>query len=131
MVTIKVGPSPRPTFEGSPRRPTWEPDAAPESVGTCASSGAALLCELPHHAELRKCLDGAIATPTAPWSAREPGAGSPSVVALQPQFLSPTLVPTSIGGEANDTESFPQGSWMITSGVPLGITPALRQPRLG
>jgi methionine-rich copper-binding protein CopC/putative copper export protein len=67
----------------------------------------------------------------APWSPREPGAGSPSVVALQPQFLSPTLVPTSIGGEAKDTEYFPQGSWTVTSGVPLGITSALRQPSVG
>ena len=64
----------------------------------------------------------------APWSPREPGAGSPSVVALQPQFLSPTLVPSSIGGEAKDTEYFPEGGWTVTSGVPLGITPALRQP---
>jgi methionine-rich copper-binding protein CopC/putative copper export protein len=66
----------------------------------------------------------------APWSPREPGAGSPNVVALQPQFLSPTLVPSSIGGEAKDTEYFPQGSWTVTSGVPLGITPTLRQPSI-
>lgn len=64
----------------------------------------------------------------APWSPREPGAGSPFTVALQPQFLAPTLIPSSIGGEASDTEYFPQGSWTITSGTPLGITPTLRQP---
>ena len=64
----------------------------------------------------------------APWSPTEPGAGSPNVVSLQPQFLSPTLVPPSAGGEAKDTEYFPQGSWTVTSGVPLGVTPALRQP---
>jgi putative copper export protein len=67
----------------------------------------------------------------APWSPREPGAGSPNAVALQPQFLSPTLVPTSIGGEAQDTEYFPQGSWTVTSAIPLGITPGLRQPPVG
>jgi methionine-rich copper-binding protein CopC/putative copper export protein len=64
----------------------------------------------------------------APWSPREPGAGSPNAIALQPQFLSPTLVPTAIGGEAQDTEYFPQGSWTVTSAIPLGITPGLRQP---
>ena len=67
----------------------------------------------------------------APWSTREPGAGSPNAVALQPQFLSPTLVPSSIGGEAKDTEYFPQGSWTVTSPLPLGITPSLRQPPVG
>ena len=67
----------------------------------------------------------------APWSPREPGAGSPNVVALQPQFLSPTLVPTSIGGESKASVYFPQGSWTVTSGVPLGVTPALRQPAVG
>jgi hypothetical protein len=64
----------------------------------------------------------------APWSAREPGAGSPSAVSLQPQFLSPTLVPTSVGGEAKDTEYFPQGDWTVTSRAPLGIVAGLRQP---
>ena len=67
----------------------------------------------------------------APWSTREPGAGSPNAVALQPQFLSPTLVPSSIGGESKDTEYFPQGSWTVTSPLPLGITPSLRQPPVG
>ncbi len=67
----------------------------------------------------------------APWSAREPGAGSPSAVALQPQFLSPTLVPSSIGGEAKDTEYFPQGSWTVTSRAPLGVVQGLRQPPVG
>lgn len=67
----------------------------------------------------------------APWSPREPGAGSPNAVALQPQFLSPTLVPTAIGGEAQDTEYFPQGTWTVTSGIPLGITAELRQPPVG
>jgi methionine-rich copper-binding protein CopC/putative copper export protein len=64
----------------------------------------------------------------APWSPSEPGAGSPNAVALQPQFLSPTLVPSAIGGEAKDTEYFPQGSWTVTSRAPLGIVPGLRQP---
>jgi hypothetical protein len=64
----------------------------------------------------------------APWSVREPGAGSPNVVALQPQFLSPTLVPPSAGGEAKDTEYFPQGSWTVTSQAALGIVPGLTQP---
>jgi hypothetical protein len=67
----------------------------------------------------------------APWSPREPGAGSPNAVALQPQFLSPTLVPTAIGGEAQDTEYFPQGSWTVTSAIPLGVTAGLRQPPVG
>jgi hypothetical protein len=64
----------------------------------------------------------------APWTDAQPGAGSQFAVALQPQFLSPTLVPTSFGGEAKDTEYFPQGSWTVTSGVPLGVTQGLRQP---
>jgi hypothetical protein len=64
----------------------------------------------------------------APWSPSEPGAGSPNAVALQPQFLAPTLVPSSAGGEAKDTEYFPQGSWTVTSRAPLGIVPGLRQP---
>ena len=64
----------------------------------------------------------------APWSPQEPGAGSPNAVALQPQFLAPTLVPSSAGGEAKDTEYFPQGSWTVTSRSPLGIVPGLRQP---
>ncbi len=67
----------------------------------------------------------------APWSPREPGAGSPNVVALQPQFLSPTLVPPSAGGQAKDTEYFPQGGWTVTSRVALGVTPALAQPPVG
>jgi hypothetical protein len=52
-------------------------------------------------------------------------------VALQPQFLSPTLVPPSVGGEAKDTEYFPQGSWTVTSGTTLGLVPGIRQPPLG
>jgi ABC-type branched-subunit amino acid transport system substrate-binding protein len=64
----------------------------------------------------------------APWSPSQPGAGSPNAVALQPQFLAPTLVPSSAGGEAKDTEYFPQGSWTVTSQAPLGIVPGLRQP---
>jgi hypothetical protein len=47
---------------------------------------------------------------------------------LQPQFLSPTLVPQSAGGEAKDTEYFPQGDWTVTSRAPLGIVPGLSQP---
>ena len=66
----------------------------------------------------------------APWDTAQPGAGSQFAVALQPQFLSPTLVPTSFGGEAKDTEYFPQGSWTVTSAVPLGLTEGLRSPRL-
>jgi hypothetical protein len=66
----------------------------------------------------------------APWSAREPGAGSPAVVALQPQFLAPTLVPASVGGEAQDSEYFPQGSWTVTSAIALGVTPGVRRPPL-
>ncbi|MEA2154682.1 MAG: copper transport protein [Solirubrobacteraceae bacterium] len=64
----------------------------------------------------------------APWSPREPGAGSPFAVALQPQFLAPTLVPSSLGGEAKDSAYFPQGSWTVTSRLPLGIVPGLSQP---
>jgi methionine-rich copper-binding protein CopC/putative copper export protein/ABC-type branched-subunit amino acid transport system substrate-binding protein len=67
----------------------------------------------------------------APWSPSEPGAGSPNAVALQPQFLSPTLVPSAIGGESKDTEYFPRGDWTVTSRAPLGIVPGLRQPRVG
>ena len=67
----------------------------------------------------------------APWDAARPGAGSHFAVALQPQFLSPTLVPTSFGGEAKATEYFPQGSWTVTSGVPLGVTAGLRAPPVG
>jgi putative copper export protein/methionine-rich copper-binding protein CopC len=67
----------------------------------------------------------------APWSPREPGAGSPNAVALQPQFLAPTLVPSAIGGEAKDTEYFPHGSWTVTSRAPLGIVTGVRQPPIG
>jgi hypothetical protein len=67
----------------------------------------------------------------APWGTGQPGAGSHFAVALQPQFLSPTLVPTSFGGEAKDSEYFPQGSWTVTSGVPLGLTEGLRAPPVG
>ncbi|MDP2709686.1 MAG: ABC transporter substrate-binding protein [Solirubrobacteraceae bacterium] len=67
----------------------------------------------------------------APWSPSRPGAGSPFAVALQPQFLSPTLVPTAFGGQAKDTEYFPQGGWTVTSAVPLGVTTGVRQPPLG
>jgi hypothetical protein len=40
-------------------------------------------------------------------------------------------VPTSFGGEAKDSEYFPQGSWTVTSGVPLGLTEGLRVPPVG
>jgi methionine-rich copper-binding protein CopC/putative copper export protein len=67
----------------------------------------------------------------APWSPRLPGAGSPFVVALQPSFLSPTLVPAQAGGESQDSTYFPQGSWTVTSGTPLGVIAGLRQPPVG
>ncbi len=67
----------------------------------------------------------------APWSPARPGAGSPFVVALQPQFLSPTLIPTQFGGQAKESEYFPQGSWTVTSAVPLGLAPGLAQPPVG
>ncbi|MEY2516953.1 MAG: copper transport protein [bacterium] len=67
----------------------------------------------------------------APWSPRLPGAGSPNVVALQPQFLAPTLVPSQLGGETKASVYFPQGSWTVTSGVPLGISAGLAQPLVG
>jgi methionine-rich copper-binding protein CopC/putative copper export protein len=67
----------------------------------------------------------------APWSARRPGAGSPAVLALQPQFLSPTLTPTEAGGEEQDSAYFPQGNWTITSQTPLGAVGGLSVPRLG
>ena len=49
-------------------------------------------------------------------------------VALQPQFLSPTLVPTQFGGQAKDSEYFPQGGWTVTSAVPLGLKAGLSRP---
>jgi hypothetical protein len=64
----------------------------------------------------------------APWSPARPGAGSPFAVALQPQFLAPTLIPTQFGGQAKDSEYFPQGGWTVTSAVPLGLKPGLSQP---
>jgi methionine-rich copper-binding protein CopC/putative copper export protein len=66
----------------------------------------------------------------APWSPRAPGVGSPSVVALQPQFIAPTLVPTFAGGEAKDSEYFPQGSWTVTAPVALGIIAGVERPAL-
>ena len=66
----------------------------------------------------------------APWSARLPGVGSPNVVAVQPQFIAPTLVPASAGGEAKDTEYFPQGSWTVTTPTALGLFRGLEQPPL-
>jgi hypothetical protein len=56
----------------------------------------------------------------APWSAASPGVGSPAVVALQPGFLSTTLVPAQLGGESQDTTYFPSGSWTVTSATPFG-----------
>lgn len=67
----------------------------------------------------------------APWSPRLPGAGSPSVVPVQPQFLPPTLVPGSQGGEGADDVYFPSGSWSVTSTVPLGLVPGLALPPVG
>lgn len=67
----------------------------------------------------------------APWNPSEPGAGSPFAVALQPQFLAPTLIPAQAGGESQDTTYFPQGSWTITSGTALGLVGGLRQPPVG
>jgi hypothetical protein len=64
----------------------------------------------------------------APWSPRAPGRRSPNAVALQPQFLAPTLIPTALGGSARDTESVPPGSWTVTPAIALGITVGLRQP---
>ena len=66
----------------------------------------------------------------APWSRRVPGAGSPNVIALQPEFIAPTLVPTSAGGEEKDTEYFPQGGWTVTTPMALGIVAGLEQPEL-
>jgi hypothetical protein len=57
----------------------------------------------------------------APWSPRRPGHGSPSVLPLQPQFLSPTLVPAFAGGERQSAGWFPDGTWTVTSTQPLGI----------
>jgi methionine-rich copper-binding protein CopC/putative copper export protein len=67
----------------------------------------------------------------APWGVAQPGAGSGYVVALQPSFIAPTLVPTALGGEAPDTEYFPQGTWAVTSGAPLGLTARVTPPPLG
>lgn len=61
----------------------------------------------------------------APWSRQQPGLGSTAVVPLQPQFLAPTLVPGSTGGERQDDSYFPQGNWNVTSTAPLGLVPGL------
>ncbi|KRC53384.1 MULTISPECIES: copper resistance protein CopC [unclassified Nocardioides] len=61
----------------------------------------------------------------APWSPRQPGLGSTAVVALQPQFLAPTLIPGSAGGERQDDSYFPEGNWAVTSTAPLGLVPGL------
>ncbi|HWJ08436.1 MAG TPA: copper resistance protein CopC [Nocardioides sp.] len=61
----------------------------------------------------------------APWSRRKPGLGSTAVVPLQPQFLAPTLVPGSTGGERQDDSYFPEGNWTVTSTAPLGLVPGL------
>lgn len=66
----------------------------------------------------------------APWSPRLPGVGSASVVPLQPQFLAPTLVPGSKGGEQQDDEFFPQGTWTVTSTTPLGLIKGFALPEL-
>lgn len=67
----------------------------------------------------------------APWSPRRPGLGSSSVVAVQPQFLGPTLVPAQAGGEAREPDFFPDGTWTVTSGRPLGLRPGQAGPPLG
>ena len=56
----------------------------------------------------------------APWDPGKPGLGSPSVLPLQPQFLSPTLVPSWAGGERPTASWFPDGTWSVTSSRPLG-----------
>lgn len=61
----------------------------------------------------------------APWSQRLPGLGSTAVVPLQPQFLAPTLIPGSAGGERQDDSYFPEGNWNVTSTAPLGLVPGL------
>ncbi|KRA38849.1 MULTISPECIES: copper resistance protein CopC [unclassified Nocardioides] len=61
----------------------------------------------------------------APWSRRSPGLGSTAVVPLQPQFLAPTLIPGSSGGERQDDSYFPEGNWTVTSTAPLGLVPGL------
>lgn len=61
----------------------------------------------------------------APWSPRQPGLGSTAVVPVQPQFLAPTLVPGSTGGERQDDSYFPEGNWTVTSTAPLGLVPGL------
>jgi hypothetical protein len=66
----------------------------------------------------------------APWSRRLPGAGSPSVVALQPDFIAPGLVPAYAGGEEADTKYFPEGSWTVTSPMALGVVGAMELPTL-
>lgn len=63
----------------------------------------------------------------APWSRRLPGVGSAAVVPLQPQFLAPTLVPGSTGGERQDDSYFPEGNWTVTSTAPLGLVPGIGQ----
>lgn len=57
----------------------------------------------------------------APWSPRQPGAGSPSLISLQPEFLPATLVPVSAGGESFTGTYFPSGTWSLTSATPLGL----------
>ncbi len=66
----------------------------------------------------------------APWSPASPGLGSASVVAIQPQFLSPTLVPAKAGGESQDPSFFPDGTWAVTTGKALGLPPGKAGPPL-
>lgn len=58
----------------------------------------------------------------APWTARQPGAGSPATLAVQPLFLSPTVTPPSAGGTPRAAAYFPDGTWTATSGL-LGVGP--------
>jgi len=56
----------------------------------------------------------------APWTTRQPGAGSPATLAVQPLFLSPTVTPPSAGGTPRASAYFPDGTWSATSGL-LGL----------
>ena len=61
-----------------------------------------------------RCLKPHTANPAAP------GLGSLNLLPISPQFLPERLVPVKVGGEAREPAYFADGSWSLTSQVPLG-----------
>ncbi|MDX6582778.1 MAG: copper transport protein, partial [Solirubrobacterales bacterium] len=62
----------------------------------------------------------------APWRSDAPAAGSSRFEFLKANFLPPTLIPTSAGGESQSGDYFTDGTWSRVNADPLG--PPFEQP---